>query len=96
LAYRLRRLVGFAPPLAVEIGYGRAVHHVLRHVAETVRGTTRVPSADELDEIFDAAVPAPRIAAVRLARVVLGPVGAGAQWTSRPEKVMDRGTWQTK
>ena len=34
MAYRLRNLVGFQPRLAPELGYGKAVHHVLRMVAE--------------------------------------------------------------
>ena len=37
LSYRLRTAVGFQPTLAPELGYGRAVHHMLRQVAEHVR-----------------------------------------------------------
>lgn len=37
MAYRLRNLVGFQPRLAPELGYGKAVHHVLRAVAERTR-----------------------------------------------------------
>ena len=33
-AYRLRNLLGFQPFLAPELGYGKAVHHVMRAVAE--------------------------------------------------------------
>lgn len=33
-AYRLRTLIGFQPRLATELGYGKAVHHVLRTVAD--------------------------------------------------------------
>lgn len=37
-AYRLRNLLGFPPFLAPELGYGKAVHHVLRAIADhTVR-----------------------------------------------------------
>jgi DNA helicase-2/ATP-dependent DNA helicase PcrA len=37
-AYRLRHLLGFQPFLAPELGYGTAVHHVLRAIAEyTIR-----------------------------------------------------------
>ena len=35
LAYRLRNLVGFQPRLAPELGYGKAVHHLLRRVSRT-------------------------------------------------------------
>lgn len=52
LSYRMRRLVGFQPPIAAEIGYGRAVHHVMRHVAEFVREHNRTPLPDDLDRIF--------------------------------------------
>jgi ATP-dependent DNA helicase UvrD/PcrA len=52
-AFRLRNLIGFQPRLATELGYGKAVHHVLRTVAETTRATGKVPSASELDEILD-------------------------------------------
>ena len=39
LAYRLRTLVGFEPRLAPELGYGKAVHHLLRRVAEHTQTT---------------------------------------------------------
>ena len=53
LSYRLRRLVGFQPPLAPELGYGKAVHHLLRQVAEHVRKYRRKPTQTELDGLFD-------------------------------------------
>lgn len=53
LAYRLRSLIGFQPSLSPELGYGRAVHHVLRHVAEYTRRHRRPPSAAQLNRIFD-------------------------------------------
>ena len=34
LSYRLRTLIGFQPSLAPELGYGKAVHHIMRNVAE--------------------------------------------------------------
>ena len=43
MAFRLRNLLGFQPRLAPELGYGKAVHHVLRSVAETTRATGTVP-----------------------------------------------------
>jgi DNA helicase-2/ATP-dependent DNA helicase PcrA len=54
LAYRLRNLVGFQPRLAPELGYGKAVHHVLRTVADRTRATGEVPTATEIDGILDA------------------------------------------
>ncbi|MGI9030898.1 MAG: ATP-dependent helicase [Ilumatobacteraceae bacterium] len=54
MAYRLRNLIGFQPRLAPELGYGRAVHHVLRAVAERTRDSGEVPAAPEIDRILDA------------------------------------------
>lgn len=53
MAYRLRNLIGFQPRLAPELGYGKAVHHVLRSIAETTRNTGRVPTPAEIDDILD-------------------------------------------
>jgi DNA helicase-2/ATP-dependent DNA helicase PcrA len=53
-AFRLRELIGFQPRLAAELGYGKAVHHVLRTVAESTKTTGRVPTAVEIDGILDA------------------------------------------
>lgn len=53
LAYRLRNLIGFQPPLAPELGYGKAVHHILRNVAEYTRRNKRPPPPEQLDLIFD-------------------------------------------
>jgi DNA helicase-2/ATP-dependent DNA helicase PcrA len=52
-AYRLRSMLGFQPFLAQELGYGKAVHHVLRAVAEHTRATGRPPDKEELDKMFD-------------------------------------------
>lgn len=53
LAYRLRNLIGFQPPIAPELGYGKAVHHVLREVAEHTRRYGRPPNKQQLDGLFD-------------------------------------------
>ncbi|WP_298136961.1 ATP-dependent DNA helicase [Acidiferrobacter sp.] len=53
LAYRLRRLIGFQPPLALELGFGKAVHHVLRNVAEYTRHYGKVPDSLWLGDLFD-------------------------------------------
>ena len=53
MAYRLRTLVGFQPRLAPELGYGKAVHHVLRSVADHTRATGDVPTPDQVDAILD-------------------------------------------
>lgn len=54
MAYRLRNLIGFQPRLAPELGYGKAVHHVLRTVADRTHSTGEVPGETELDAILDA------------------------------------------
>lgn len=43
LAFRLRDLVGFQPRLAPELGYGKAVHHLMRAVAESTRECKKYP-----------------------------------------------------
>jgi DNA helicase-2/ATP-dependent DNA helicase PcrA len=53
LSYKLRTAVGFQPTLAPELGYGRAVHHMLRQVAEHVRAYKEPPTDEELDQLFD-------------------------------------------
>ena len=53
LAFRLRTLIGFQPRLAPELGYGKAVHHVMRAVAEVTKADGRVPSSGEIDRILD-------------------------------------------
>lgn len=52
-AFRLRGLIGFKPRLAVELGYGKAVHHVMRTVAEETRATGQVPTPARVDAILD-------------------------------------------
>ena len=53
MAYRLRNLLGFQPRLAPELGYGKAVHHVMRTVADVTRATGKVPSDVEIDRILN-------------------------------------------
>ena len=52
-AFRLRDLIGFQPRLAPELGYGKAIHHVMRMVAEATRATGAVPTPGEIDVILD-------------------------------------------
>jgi DNA helicase II / ATP-dependent DNA helicase PcrA len=53
LQYRFRTLLGFQPPLVPELGYGKAVHHVLGQVADFVRRRKRMPQERDLDRLFD-------------------------------------------
>jgi DNA helicase II / ATP-dependent DNA helicase PcrA len=52
-AYRFRSLLGFQPPLVPELGYGKAVHHVLRQVADHVRRYGAKPTPKQLERLFD-------------------------------------------
>jgi DNA helicase II / ATP-dependent DNA helicase PcrA len=49
--YRLASVFGFQQELAVELGYGKAVHHVLRHVAEKTRDRGKVPTSNQLEDL---------------------------------------------
>jgi DNA helicase-2/ATP-dependent DNA helicase PcrA len=49
----MRKNLGFQPSGAKELGYGRAVHHLLRRVAEHARGFGDLPDASDLDRLFD-------------------------------------------
>ena len=51
--FRLSSSLGFETQLVPELGYGRAIHHVLRHVAETARDTGKVPSTEQLEGMMD-------------------------------------------
>ena len=50
--YRLANVFGFQTPLAPELGYGRALHHVLRQVAEHVRATGAPPADETLERLL--------------------------------------------
>lgn len=51
-AYRLRTDLGFEAPLAQELGYGKAVHHILRAVADQARRLKKIPTKAQLDALF--------------------------------------------
>jgi DNA helicase-2/ATP-dependent DNA helicase PcrA len=53
LQFRLRTRVGFPTMIAAEIGYGKAVHHVLRTVADATREKGQVPSDKQIDKLLD-------------------------------------------
>ncbi|MGH3278326.1 MAG: ATP-dependent helicase [Trebonia sp.] len=52
-SYRLHSLLGFQPFLAPELGYGKAVHHVMRAVAEHTRAHGRPPTPGDLDRMLN-------------------------------------------
>jgi DNA helicase-2/ATP-dependent DNA helicase PcrA len=51
--YRLSRSLGFETQLVSELGYGRAIHHVLRFIAEMARTTGKVPTVAEVQKVLD-------------------------------------------
>lgn len=53
MAFRIRGLIGFQPRLAPELGYGKAVHHMLRSVADHTRERGHVPTPGEIDRMLD-------------------------------------------
>ena len=52
-SYRLRVDLGFQGPLARELGYGKAVHHILRNVADLARKSGKPPSSTRLAALFE-------------------------------------------
>jgi DNA helicase-2/ATP-dependent DNA helicase PcrA len=52
--FRLQRSIGFESQLVAELGFGRAIHHVLRRVAEEARELKRIPDLNRVNEILDA------------------------------------------
>lgn len=52
MEFRLRNIMGFQPRLAPELGYGKAIHHVLRSVAERTKENGKVPDEQELETIL--------------------------------------------
>jgi DNA helicase-2/ATP-dependent DNA helicase PcrA len=51
-SYLLRNELGFMPPMRAEIGYGNAVHHIMRLVAEHTQSSGRVPTTPEIDALL--------------------------------------------
>jgi len=51
--YRLAAVFGFQQELATELGYGRAIHHVLRQVAEKARAKGKPPTAAQLERLVE-------------------------------------------
>lgn len=51
--YRLREVLGFQPQIALELGYGRSIHQILCRLAEITRQQGALPSADQVDAMFE-------------------------------------------
>jgi DNA helicase-2/ATP-dependent DNA helicase PcrA len=53
LKYRFTSSLGFQPQLVAELGYGKAVHHILRLVAEKTKQTQSLPDLQEVQELIN-------------------------------------------
>ena len=51
--YRLAETYGFQQELAPEMGYGKAIHHILRHLAEKTREKGKVPTKSQAQKIME-------------------------------------------
>ena len=52
-SYLLRTRLGFLPPVRAEIGYGNAVHHLMRVIAEKTKAKGALPSPREINELIE-------------------------------------------
>jgi DNA helicase-2/ATP-dependent DNA helicase PcrA len=52
LSYLLRNELGFMPPAKSELGYGNAVHHVMRVIAEHARATGALPTPRAINDLL--------------------------------------------
>jgi DNA helicase II / ATP-dependent DNA helicase PcrA len=48
-SYLLRNELGFMPPLVAELGYGNAVHHIMRILSEQTKASGNPPTNAEID-----------------------------------------------
>ena len=51
-SYLLRNELGFMPPAKSELGYGNAVHHVMRVIAEHSRATGKLPTPKAINDLL--------------------------------------------
>lgn len=52
--FRLASVLGFQQELALELGYGKAIHHVLRQLAEAAQSANTLPDEAELEVLLQA------------------------------------------
>jgi DNA helicase-2/ATP-dependent DNA helicase PcrA len=51
-SYLLRNQLGFQAPIEGEVGYGNAVHHVMRVIAEQTKATGNLPTPREINDLL--------------------------------------------
>lgn len=52
-SYLLRSELGMMPPIQQELGYGNAVHHLMRAIAEQTQASGQVPSPSQIDSMLN-------------------------------------------
>lgn len=52
-SYLLKNELGFMPTIQPELGYGNAVHHTMRVLAERTQATGVVPTGQQVDQLLD-------------------------------------------
>ncbi len=52
MRYRMSSSLGFQPQLVTELGYGKAIHHILRELAEFTQAKGSLPTAEEIKKLF--------------------------------------------
>ena len=52
-SYLLRNQLGFMPPIKAELGYGNAVHHLMRVIAEKTQDSQKLPTPREINELLN-------------------------------------------
>ena len=50
--YRFGTSLGFQPQLVTDLGYGRAIHHILRRVADLTKAKAQTPTPVEVEAVF--------------------------------------------
>jgi len=51
-SFLLRNRLGFMPPVAAELGYGNAVHHLMRAIAERTKSRGKLPTPREINQLL--------------------------------------------
>jgi DNA helicase-2/ATP-dependent DNA helicase PcrA len=52
LRFRLSTSLGFQPQLVSELGYGKAIHHILRKIADLTKEKGSLPNRTEVEDAF--------------------------------------------
>jgi DNA helicase-2/ATP-dependent DNA helicase PcrA len=52
LRFRFSNSLGFQPQLVTELGYGKAIHHILRNIADLTKAKGSLPTKGEVEKAF--------------------------------------------